>query len=515
MKHRTLFSMCLDLSLKPSACPAALPFHPHVSRAVRLAMRRLFLVWLGVSTPIRAQISDAPEMSMQSSRPIVPWRVDETKEQRDARMAWWREAKFGMFIHWGPYAVYGAVYEGKPYPTSEWLYERAKIPVASYRDNARRFHPDSFDAQAWVQLAKRAGQKYIIITAKHHDGFALWPSQHGDFNLQQSSGFARDPLAELAAACRKEGIRLGFYYSQALDFTQPGGGKSRHGAWDPAQNGDFDAYWDRVAIPQVRELLTRYGAGVPAVLWFDVSAQNMNPSRTERMLSLVRQHPQLIINNRLSPIGPGDYSTPERDTPPRGFRDRDWEAALMTHNTWGFTSHDEKWKSSKDLLRQLIDAASKGGNVLLNVAPDAHGVIPAPAVERLEALGSWLKINGESIYGSGPTCFGTESSPINSTNSASNAKRVTAWKWRCTTKPGRIYVHLLDWPTKDFSLPPVSSRIEKVYLLADPTQQALEFATSAAGTRISLPQKAPDAVASVLCVKLTPTPPSTSGNAPD
>ena len=446
-----------------------------------------------------ANIKDA----MLTSKPVPPWRTDESPEQRDARMAWWREAKFGMFVHWGPYAVYGAVYRGKPHKNSEWIYENLKIPVAEYKATAARFKPDAFDATALVSLAKRAGQKYIVITAKHHDGFALWPSKVGGFNFAESSGFTRDPLGELAAACKKEGIRLGFYYSQALDFTYPGGGKANDGAWDPAQDGFFEIYFNTVAIPQVNELLTRYGPDVPAVLWFDVDANRMNPDRIDRMLKVVRQHPSVILNNRIKKNEPGDYGVAEAMIPPRGYSDRDWEAALMTHHTWGYSTH-HTIKSTQTHIHGLIDAASKGGNVLLNVAPDADGKIPEPVVQRLEEIGQWLKVNGEAIYASKATCFGSEAGSYHPTQKAKDGEPtfVPAWEWRCTTKPGKMYLHFFKWPTEKFALAGVTGKVSKAYLLAE-RDKPVPVSQDGNNVVLTLPDKAPDPIASVVCVELS------------
>lgn len=442
---------------------------------------------------------------MTGSAPIPPWRLNETKEERDTRMAWWRDGKFGMFIHWGPYAVYGAVYNGKPHKNSEWIYENLKIPVAEYKETAARFQPQKFDANAWVALAKRTGQKYIVITAKHHDGFAMWPSKFGGFNIRDTAGYKGDPLAELAAACRKEGIKLGFYYSQALDWTYPGGGKAERGGWDPAQQGDFDKYFDEVAIPQVRELLTNYGPDVPAVIWFDVDAKNMNPDRVERMLKVVREHPTVILNNRVCKQGPGDYGVAEGVIPPRGFTDRDWEGALMTYDTWGYsTHHNKKWKSAEAHIRSLVDAVSKGGNALLNVPPDPDGVIPDAIVKRFEEIGAWLNVNGEAIYGAKPTCFGAEAGAYSTTEKDRRGfpKFIARWEWRCTTKPGKIFIHVFNRPSGKLDLPDVKEKITRVSLLADPDRKPLEFTQTDKGVSIQLPPAPAGPVASVLSIDI-------------
>ena len=261
-------------------------------------------------------------------------------------------------------------------------------------------------------MAKNAGMKYIVITSKHHDGFAMFGSKASTYNIVDATPFHRDPLKELAAACRKHGIKLGFYYSQAQDWHQPGGG-SYGGHWDPAQNGSMDDYLKNIAMPQVREILSNYGP--IAVLWWDTPV-DITRECAEQFLPLLKLQPGIITNNRLGGGFPGDSETPEQFVPPTGFPGRDWETCMTMNDTWGFKSNDHNWKSLETLIRNLVDIASKGGNYLLNVGPTAEGQIPAPSVDRLKAIGRWLKVNGEAIHGT----------------SASPFKRL-AWG-RCTTR---------------------------------------------------------------------------------
>jgi alpha-L-fucosidase len=443
---------------------------------------------------------------MSASKPIENWRKGETKQQRDERMAWWREAKFGMFIHWGLYSIPGGVWKGKKY-NSEWIYAHASIPSDEYRQLARQFNPVHFDADAWVKLAKDSGQKYIVITTKHHDGFALFPTRFSNFNLKDCTGFKRDPLAELAAACRKHGIRLGFYYSQGQDWTNPGGGfvSSAKGPWDTSQMGDFDTYFNGVAIPQIRELLTQYGPDVPALLWFDTPSGNMTPERVERLLPLLQERPGLIINNRLRYGGPGDFSTPESYIPPRGFVDRDWEAAMQMNKHWGYSGNDQAWKSSTTLIRQLVDAVSKGGNYLLNIGPRPDGTIPEASVERLLEIGQWMAVNGEAIYGCQPTRFGPEAGTPDPTRKDRKGNPVftAKWDWCCTTKPGKIFLHLIKWPTLgEFVAPPIVEKVKKAYFLADPSHAPLPITQTTNGVRIPIPEKPIDPKVSVICLEL-------------
>jgi alpha-L-fucosidase len=429
----------------------------------------------------------------------------ETKEQRDERMAWWRAARFGMFIHWGVYSVPAGTYEGKQIPSlGEWIMYNAKIPVATYASYTQQFDPEKFDADQWVSLAQAAGMKYMVITAKHHDGFAMFHSKVDGYNIYDATPFKRDPLAELAAACAKHGMKLGFYYSQAQDWHHPGGAAQKSVHWDPAQNGDMDDYLKNVAVPQVKELLTNYGP--VSVLWFDTPFNFMTPARVAEFTPLLALQPNIIVNNRLGTGFKGDTETPEQRIPPTGYPDgRDWETCMTINDTWGFKSYDTNFKSTETLLRNLIDIASKGGNYLLNVGPTSEGVIPAPEVERLQAIGQWLKVNGESIYGSGPTAFGAEAGAPDPTKKDRSGKPVfvAAWDWRCTTKPGKLFIHLFKWPDGKFDLTGVKGTVSKAYLLADPNRTPLTVSQAGDKVSIELPASAPDAVASVMCLEIT------------
>jgi len=432
-------------------------------------------------------------------RPLAALDATETPAERDARMAWWREARFGMFIHWGVHAQLAGVWDGKRIDAGvgngvgEWIMYNAKIPVADYARAAAKFNPAEFDADAWVRLAKEAGQRYIIITTKHHDGFALFRSQASSFNLVDHTPFKRDVIQELAAACRKHGVRLGFYYSQAQDWHHPGGaaykntvdgGDPAAGHWDKAQAGSFDDYLDRVAIPQARELLTNYGP--VAVFWWDTPV-GMNRARAEKLAALLALQPGIITNNRLNNRNegafPGDTETPEQTIPPTGFKGRDFEVCMTMNDTWGYKQHDHNWKPAADLIRKLVDVASKGGNFLLNVGPDALGRIPPPSVERLRAMGRWTRANGEAIYG-------TAASPF--------AK--LPWG-RCTRKPGTLYLHVFNWPQDGrLVVPGLKSAVRSARLLAGGAPLRVE--SQGHDKLLHLPAVAPDPVASVIHVEL-------------
>ena len=418
----------------------------------------------------------------------------ETPQQRDQRMAWWRDGRFGMFIHWGLYAIPGGEWKGKKVPgIGEWIMERGRIPVADYEKLAGEFNPVKFDARTWARIARGAGMKYMVITSKHHDGFCLWDSQVGDYDIM-AAPFKRDILRELADACKAEGVTLCFYHS-IMDWHHPDYLPRR--GWDkrPTTEGGFERYVENYLKPQLKELVTKYD---PGVLWFDGEWENTWTHEHGKMLyDYVRSlKPSIIINNRvdkgrkgmqgLNKEGDfrGDFGTPEQEIPATGIPGVDWETCMTMNDTWGFKKDDHHWKSQTDLVRKLIDIASKGGNFLLNVGPTAEGEIPAPSVERLAAVGKWMAVNGESIHG-------TSASPF--------AKLAFG---RCTAKPGKLYLHVFDWP-KDGKLttPPVKGKVAKACLLAD-RDKALKVEASDGPVTIALPAEAPDKVASVVVLEL-------------
>ena len=425
----------------------------------------------------------------------------ETKAQRDARMAWWREAKFGMFIHWGVYSVPAGYYHDKPVSgIGEWIMNRGKIPMAEYQQFAREFNPVKYNPNDWVKAARDAGMKYIVITSKHHDGFAMFCSQASKWNICDASPYGKDVLKPLADACRKYGLKLGFYYSQAQDWNN--GGAAAGGKWDPAQQHDMDGYIDKIAVPQVKEICSNYGE-FPAVLWWD-TPRDMNYERAKKLYDAVEQlRPQIIMNNRLGGGFKGDTETPEQHIPAQGYPGRDWETCMTMNGTWGFKRDDENWKSTETLIRNLCDIASKGGNYLLNVGPTSEGLIPQPSLDRLAQIGKWMKVNGDAIYGTGPTPFGAEAGKLSDTEKDKKGKPqfVTAWEWRATTKPGKIYLEIFHWPSDGkFELPQLRSKVGKAYLLAG--HKRVKFEQGDRGVSLSLPDKAPDPIASVVCLEI-------------
>ncbi len=445
----------------------------------------------------------ASGQAIPSTQPVL--QRDETPQQHDERMKWWREARFGLFIHWGVYSVPAGVYKDKEVPgIGEWIMNHARIPVAEYAEYADQFNPVAFDAEHWVRTAQAAGIKYIVITAKHHDGFAMFHTAVDRFNITDATSFGRDPLAELADACQAAGIKLGFYYSQCQDWHHPGGDVKGGSHWDKAQDGDFDAYLKNVALPQVKELLTNYGP--VSVLWFDTPSGKMTPERAAEFLPLLKLQPQIIVNNRLGGGFKGDTETPEQHTPPGGYPGEDWETCMTINDTWGYKVNDVNFKSTDTLLHNLVDIASKGGNYLLNVGPTSEGIIPQPEVDRLKAIGDWLKVNGDSIYGTGPTAFGDEAGQYDPVKKDKHGKPiwVPRWDWRCTTSPGKLFIHLFKWPSRDFVLHGVSGSIRKAYMLADESQSGLPFEQNGNRVSVKLAAAAPDPIDSVLVLQLTP-----------
>ena len=414
--------------------------------------------------------------------------ANETKDQRDARMKWWREARFGMFIHWGVYSVPAGTYHDKQVNgIGEWIMFNGKIPVAEYRAFAKEFNPVKYNADEWVKTAKEAGMKYIVITSKHHDGFALFDSKASDWNVVKASPYAKDLLKPLAAACARQGLKLGFYYSQAQDWNNPGGGVcGQH--WDPAQNGSMDDYLDKVAVPQVREILSNYGP--LGVLWWDTPC-GMNQERADKLIGLLKLQPGLIHNNRLGHYR-GDTETPEQFVPATGYPGRDWETCMTMNDTWVYKSYDQNWKPVDTLIRNLVDIASKGGNYLLNVGPTSEGLMPPPSVERLQAVGRWMKINGDAIYA-------TTASPF---------KRLS-WG-RCTTKLGAdtstLYLHVFDWPADGkLYVPGLRNEVVAASLLADKSAK-LEVSKTDGGWTLTLPTEAPDKICSVIACQIKGAP---------
>ena len=334
--------------------------------------------------------------------------LNESVQDKDARMEWWRDATFGMFIHWGPYAVPAGFYNGKEVKgVAEWIMHTGNIPINEYETYVKQFNPTQFNAKEWVAIAKNAGMKYIVITSKHHDGFSLWDSKVSDYDVMDAAPFKRDILKELSEACKEAGIQMCFYHS-IMDWHQPDAESKKEYTHQNAAAPDFARYRETYLKPQLKELVEKYD---PAVLWFD---GEWIPEWTEEqgrdLYNYLRNFkPNLIINNRvgkgragmqgmnLYKNAAGDFGTPEQEIL-EGTSDTDWESCMTMNDSWGFKKNDDNWKSSETLIHNLIDIAAKGGNYLLNVGPTAEGIIPVASVDRLKEMGDWMKVNNEAIY---------------------------------------------------------------------------------------------------------------------
>jgi len=296
-----------------------------------------------------------------------------------------------------------------------------KIPVADYEKLASGFNPWKFDADAWAQMAADAGMKYVVITSKHHDGFALFKSAASKYNVYDATPFHRDVIKELSAACAKRGLRFGVYYSQSQDWHERGGSAND---WDfPADtvkdtDGSYDKYLQEKVEPQLKELLTNYGP--MCLIWFD-TPKMMTGDRPKRLTDIVRTlQPNTLIDGRLGAVG--DYESTGDNVIPNTNKEGAWEVPATLNRTWGFRSDDHDWKSPGEVVFKLVDIVSKGGNYLLNVGPTSEGVVPQPSQDNLRAVGEWLRMNGEAVYGVGRSPFGEEFGDYAATQKGTDGK---------------------------------------------------------------------------------------------
>ena len=440
---------------------------------------------------ISQQDMATPMTSAQAEQMIRTF-DNEAPHHREARLAWWREARFGLFVHWGLFSAAGGTWKGEPCPfLGCWMQDRFRIPLAEYAAALLpKFTGERFDPEAIVKLALQAGMKYVIPVAKHHEGFSLFHSQASDFTIAQTPA-RQDWIRGLADACHGQGLRFGVYYSQNLDWHHPGGGGIR---WDPAQDGDSDRYVDEIVIPQVRELLTGYGE--VSVLWWDIPGGEVpggiiDAARAARILAVVRElRPNIVMNNRLGGGFAGDTETPEQFIPPTGFPGRDWETCQTLNRTWEYTHYDREWKSPTTLIRELIDTASKGGNYLLNIGPKPDGSLPRSTVDTLRAMGGWMQVHGEAIHGTCASPFAT----------------ILPWG-RCTQRQlpdgvTRLYLHLFAWPFDSIlRLPTLTNTVLGAALLSEPGAGPLPILRQADGRlEVQLPIAEPDDYATVVMV---------------
>lgn len=366
--------------------------------------------------------------------------------KENPNLKWFKEAKFGMFIHWGLYAKLAGAWKGKRYYGSgEWIMNQAKIPVAEYKQAAQTFNPVKFNAEEWAQLAKDAGIKYMVITAKHHEGFSMFDTKVSDFDIVDATPYKKDPMKALSEATRKRGIQFGFYYSQFQDWYEPNGGKN---TWDfDESKKDYQKYYKEKAIPQLKELLTNYGP--LGIVWFDTPG-GMTKEQTQSFVNELRVlQPKSLFSSRVGQ-GLGDYrdfgDSEVPATPIKGA----WESIYTHNDSWGYIKHDMNFKTPTEIIHLLANVASKGGNLMLNVGPDGDGNIPEYSVKFLRETGKWLDKNGESIYSS---TYGL----------------IPAQPWGVSTsKPGKQYLHVLRRPANGKLLvPDFKGQLSKVYALVD------------------------------------------------
>jgi alpha-L-fucosidase len=450
------------------------------------------------SPPAKAEKFDLPS----KDSPEVAWWRDSMKT-RDERLAWFREARFGMFIHWGVYSGLGNEFQGrKGGGYAEHIQRVLKIPIPVYRrEVAGTFNPTNFNADEWVSLAKQAGMGYIVITAKHHDGFAMWPTKVNTYNIMDATPWKHDPMKDLKAACQKQGIRFGFYYSQAFDwgekdgagndwdYDNPGGDKKLGGTewWKtrPEFMEHARKYVDGKAIPQLRELIKMYD---PDILWFD-TAGKLPPSENLRIMKAVREaSPHVVISGRLV-HGWGDYDdTTDRpaEFPPH---EGDWEAIPTTDESYGWNKFDTSHKPPSHFIQLLAKAAARGGNMLLNIGPMGDGRIDPKDVAILKGIGDWWRYNGESIHG-------TVRTPL----------PVQTWG-ESTCKDNTLYLHVFNWPTNgELVVGGLKSKAgPTAFFLSEVLAKSFRMfpvsRLNPSDIRIKLPRVGPDSVDSVVALQ--------------
>ncbi|HTM98466.1 MAG TPA: alpha-L-fucosidase [Pedobacter sp.] len=392
------------------------------------------------------------------------------------KLAWFKDAKFGLFLHWGLYSQTAGDWNGHPTKGGEhfMLYER--IPLKTYAKIADDFNPTAFNADLWVKTAKEAGMKYIVFTAKHHDGFAMYNSPSSDYNIVKRTEFKRDPIAELAVACKKYGLKLCLYYSLGRDWQDPDvptnwpDKAGRSNSWDyPNEDAKvFNRYFERKVKPQITELLTQYGP--IAVVWFD-TAEMISKKESIELKNLVNTlQPNCLVNNRIG-NGIGDFSISEQTLTPASKKA--WESCITIGQNWGYNKHDSVWKTPEMLVRNLVDVVANGGNLLLNIGPMGNGNFPKWATTRLTSIGKWMDVNSEAITNTKPWVKTNEASSkaesvptmANETNTMKDAvhdgtPKSTSPDIYFTTKEKTIYVFLRSWTSPNFQVKSINKNLD-------------------------------------------------------
>lgn len=425
-----------------------------------------------------------------------------TKEQADSRLGWWRDARFGMFVHWGVYSNLSGTWNGKAYGGyGEHIQRMAQIPISVYLDKvAGNFNPTDFNADDWIRLAKQAGMRYFIITAKHHDGFAMFDSKVSDHNIVKATPFDRDPMKDLAAACKKYGIKFGFYYSHAFDwgeenapgndwdFDNPGGDKLLSGSnwWlkDTSFLVKVRKYVDEKSIPQIQELIKNYD---PDIMWFD-TPHKLPMEENCRIYEAVRKaKPEIVVNGRLI-YGLGDYQN-TCDCPLEFHAtEGDWEGIPTTNNSYGYNKNDHSHKPAGHFVRLLAKAVARGGNLLMNIGPMGTGAIDTNDVKILDGIGRWFDVNEESIHGCGRT-------PL----------QVQPWG-ETTLKGNTLYLHVFDWPKNgELTLGGVYGDVKKAFLLSNKDKK-LKVKREGIDLKIAVPEVSPDSIDAVVAIEFKTAP---------
>lgn len=399
---------------------------------------------------------------------------------KSEKAKWFTEAKFGLFLHWGPYAHFAGDIRGKRYyGITEWIMHRDKTPAAEYAKLAAGFNPTEFNAEEWVDIAKASGVKYIVLTSKHHDGFAMFDSKVSDFDIVDATPYKKDPIKALAAACKKAGIKLGFYYSQFQDWHEPNGGGN---SWDfDPKTKDYSSYYRNKSLPQITELLSNYGE--LGIIWFDTPG-NMSKEESAAFLEKVHQlQPNCLVSSRVG-NGLGDFKDFGDGEVPAGIVKGAWEAIFTHNDSWGYSAFDQNFKTPKEMIRLLAEVASKGGNLMMNVGPMGNGKFPAMSEQYFRATGAWLKRNGEGIYQ-------TSYAPI------------PAQPWGVMThKPGKLYLHVFVRPHNGKLLVPgFTGTAKKAAMLAN--GQAVSFQQKGRDVWLNLPATLPDERNTVIAIDYT------------
>ncbi len=385
----------------------------------------------------------SPQLSAQQKAHVR----NDWDESMEKRMEWWRDARYGMFIHWGLYSVPSGEWEGET-TYGEWIMRGADIPINEYEKFAEGFNPTKFNADEWVDIAQRAGMKYIMITTKHHDGFCMFDSKNTDYDIIDRTPFGRDPIKELAEACQRRGIRFGLYYS-ITDWHHPDFAEKWHGYHgNPNPDADLEKYVEYYQS-HIRELLTNYGP--VSLFWFDDGGAFMTTDsrfggdeyylpehprliHAEETMEIMRSlQPDIIINDRLGGET-ADYISPEEAIPPMnaGELNQNFEVCMTLNDEWGYNKADINWKSPKDIVFELVDIISKNGNYLLNIGPTPEGEIPPTSVTMLLGAGTWIQRNAEAVYGT-------------------RGSRLGQPEWGRITQRElddgntRLYLHVFDW----------------------------------------------------------------------